>query len=107
MEYIREITKGNKESSLKLLKVAIMQLNSQMDLMQEAIIENEIKEVAKRAHCMKNALHILGIYKHVAPQIEALENSKPSDTKKVLLAWFNEMNSTIKIAVIEATQLPQ
>ncbi len=105
MEYIKEVTNGNMESSLKLLKVAITQLDAQMELMQKAILEKNIEEVAKRAHCMKNAIHILGIYNHVASPIEALENSKLDDTEKVLSAFFNEINTTIQIAVKEANQL--
>jgi HPt (histidine-containing phosphotransfer) domain-containing protein len=105
MDYIMEVTRGNKESSQKLLKVAITQLNTQMELLQKAILENDMEEISKRAHCMKNALHILGIYTHVTIQIEALENNAQNTTQKILSATFNKMNSTIQIALKEANQL--
>jgi HPt (histidine-containing phosphotransfer) domain-containing protein len=105
MEYLRSLSKGDKEFEKNMMKTFFEQAPRELNDLKKAIAKRDYKKIGSIAHNLKSTVSYLGIHQltPVLEQIEVDSHSKNGITR--INENFTSVEATCQLAIREVHKL--
>ncbi|CAL1518314.1 ATP-binding protein [Chitinophaga sp. MM2321] len=101
MQYLQDLSKGNKAFEKNMLEQFISQLPEDLSLLKNAITSNDVAAIRATAHNLKTTVSFTGLEIHLYPILEQLEHI---DENNYNAAAVTELFNTLKQLCLQAIQ---
>lgn len=100
LEYMREISRGNRIYEKKVTRQFIDAIPEELLLLQEAIERKDVKAVNALSHNLKTTVSIMGLTESLSIYLDEMERAR--DINTMVTTLFSALQNTLQEAVKEA-----
>ena len=105
LKYLRELSMGDAEFEHAIIRQFIVQVPEELELLREAIRQNNMVQVKSVAHGMKSSVAYMGLTDRLHPSLQRLESEAVMNSPVHFEEDFSTVEATCQQALAEAKQL--
>jgi CheY-like chemotaxis protein len=106
LHYLKDLSKGDTEFEIAIIRQFILQVPEELELLQEAIDKRNMLKIKSLAHGMKSSVGYLGLSGRLQPALERMETEAINNAAEDHFQEdFNTIKQVCDMAITEAKKL--
>lgn len=106
LHYLKDLSKGDTEFEIAIIRQFILQVPEELELLQEAIDKRNMLKIKSLAHGMKSSVGYLGLSGRLQPALERMETEAINNAAEDHFQEdFNTIKQVCHMAITEAKKL--